>query len=262
MPLAPGGSGFGPVSRRISTCRKQTTCGAPAGLQRSPPVFLNVRVSAPVSPAETAWGSCLTRRDSRSTSPAECRLIDRAQRGEMRAFEELFTLYKRRVLNLAYRSIGNHEDARDVTQEVFVRLFRFLPRYDPRRPFFTWLYRITVNVCHDHLRAGRRNDPLLSLDEVPEDLLQREPETDHSWMEVSHKVFELTHCLPMAHKTAFLLRDVEGCTCRETAAIMGCPQGTVRSHLHHARRRLRELLRKRYPELVSGFDQDEKRELS
>jgi RNA polymerase sigma-70 factor (ECF subfamily) len=182
----------------------------------------------------------------------EAVLLRRAQSGDHRAFEVVVKTYERRVVSTAHRLLGSVDDAWDVAQEVFVRLYRFLPRYDVRRPFFPWLYRIVVNACLDHARATRRRGETVPLDEMPPGA---HPHVDPVGRghEVRDKIYGLTDRLSKPQKTVFVLREVEGFSCREIASIMEISQGTVRSHLHHARKRLRDLLALHYPEFLEGM---------
>lgn len=182
-------------------------------------------------------------------------LIRLAQNGDIRAFEKLVKQYQRRVISVSYRIVGDVEDARDVAQEVFVRLYRFLSQFRNERKFFTWLYRIIVNVSFDFLKREKRFLSL-PLDEIPEysRFLMTDDEAQDG--EISDKIYKLTEMLSIPQKTAFILREVEGFKCREIAKIMDCPSGTVRSHLHHARRRLKELIEKHYPEFIEGMNRE------
>src|SRR5690349_15610652 len=97
--------------------------------------------------------------------PALARLVERAQAGDADAFEQLMIASQRRVVAVAFRMLGDREDARDAAQEAFLRAYRYLGRFDPRQDFSAWMYTITVNVCRDVARKRRtREDRLTSLD--------------------------------------------------------------------------------------------------
>lgn len=183
--------------------------------------------------------------------PDDLFLIRCAIKGDPDAFEALFVRYQTRVMSLAFRITGDKESAKDVTQETFIRLFRSLSQFKNDKKFFSWLYRITVNVCYDHLRREKRfyHTPL------DEENLN----TDHNFSpaekeksELIRKIFELTHLLSTTQKTAFILRETEGLKCKEIAKILDCPVGTVRSYLHFARAKLKQLIQTNYPELLEG----------
>jgi len=180
-------------------------------------------------------------------------LIRRAQYGDDQAFAAIVSTYQRRIVSIALRLLGNRDDALDVAQEVFIRLHRYLPQYDRRRPFFTWLYRIVVNVCHDQLRNARPWRDAVPLGEVPPGDLPRCPPPDHAGGEIGGRVRELTARLSDTQRLVFLLREMEGFSCGHIAQTMDLPEGTVRSHLHHARKKLSTLLAKHYPELIEGL---------
>ncbi|MBN2414839.1 sigma-70 family RNA polymerase sigma factor [bacterium] len=178
-------------------------------------------------------------------------LIRRAQSGDVQAFEMLVRHYQPRVLSLACSIVDDPADARDVAQEVFIRVYRFLPSFEHRKRFFTWLYRIILNCSYDFLKREKRfrHDPL------DEAVIAGEAAPGEGRIrngDLSEVITGLLGTLSVAQKTAFVLRDVEGLSCKEAAAIMDCPQGTLRSHLHFARRRLRDLLKNNYPEYLEG----------
>jgi RNA polymerase sigma-70 factor (ECF subfamily) len=176
----------------------------------------------------------------------------RAAGGDLQAFERIVKAWSDRIQAAAARILGDREDARDAAQEVFVKLYRFLGRYDPRRPFEPWLYKIAVNVCYDYARKRRRQSNEVPLDDVINTELPRTEPTGIAAGDTHEKVMQMTDQLTLGQKTAFVLRDVEGFTSSEVAEIMDCTQATVRTHLHRARARLRELIRRHYPELIEG----------
>ncbi|MFO7891909.1 MAG: sigma-70 family RNA polymerase sigma factor [bacterium] len=182
----------------------------------------------------------------------EMTLIPRAQKGDKQAFKQIVNMYQHRVLKVAHSLVGNSHDAHDVTQEVFIRLYRFLPRFNHNKRFFTWLYRIIVNASYDFLKKENRFRTV-PLDHISEtNYSMNNPQTMHQ-KEIKGKIYELLEALTTLQKTAFILRDVEGFSCKETAKIMKSSSGTIRSHLSYARARLRKLLKKYYPELLEGI---------
>ncbi|MFN3822249.1 MAG: RNA polymerase sigma factor, partial [bacterium] len=102
------------------------------------------------------------------SSQQDAELIQRAQGGEAQAFEALMNKYRTRVASIAYQVLGNYEDARDVTQEVFIKLYQGIRTFDPQKKFFTWLYRLTVNAAIDYLRVKKRRSAEGSLEDLPE----------------------------------------------------------------------------------------------
>jgi RNA polymerase sigma-70 factor (ECF subfamily) len=145
--------------------------------------------------------------------------------------------------------LGGQEEAEDVTQEAFVKAFTRLDQYRGGGAFYTWLYRIALNGCADHLRRRQRRLPALSL---ADPLLQepdREPEAAGpdadparaaARRELARAVQAAVAALPEPLRLPVLLHDLQGLTEREVGVRLGCPEGTVKSRLHRARRRLRE----------------------
>jgi len=185
-------------------------------------------------------------------------LIEKCQLGDERAFQELVERYKTRVASIAYQVLGNYEDARDVAQEVFIKLYRGIGGFDPHKKFFTWLYRLTVNASIDYLRAKKRRSYENSLDEHP-DLFLSIPSPDS---EIASQEFErrelrklfidLAERLNPKQRAAFILCDLQGFTADEVAEILECPKVTLRWYLHEARKRIRSSIAKNHPEYWRG----------
>lgn len=152
-------------------------------------------------------------------------------------FERIMAEHERLVLRTAFRLLGRVEDARDAAQEVFLRLFRHLGRVEKDRDPRPWLYRVTVNVCHDLRRRGGQED----LDEnraVP----SPDPETAAGAAEQMRHVEAALRRLPEKERAAIVLRDIEGLTTREVAEILGSSEATVRSQIASARLKLRAIV--------------------
>lgn len=166
--------------------------------------------------------------------------------GDREAFEELVRRYHPVVLNMASRLLGNRNDAADVCQEVFILLLRKLGSFRGEAKFSTWLYRVSLNACHDHARRARRH---VSLSESPgEDMPEMEqllpdeglegPEESMEREEVRRKVQEAIRRLPPKFKEVIYLHDISGCNYKEVAEILDINLGTVKSRLNRARARL------------------------
>jgi RNA polymerase sigma-70 factor (ECF subfamily) len=172
------------------------------------------------------------------------RLLKQAKAGDTAAFEAILSLYERRVLLTALRLLNrNLEDAKDAAQQVFLRLHRSLGQLDENRHFASWLYRITVNVCPDMLRARMRR-PVLSLEEAGGGLVAAAAE-DTVRNEQRRMIYEALATLPERERTAVVLRDLEGFTTSEAAGIMGCSEVTVRSQISNARVKIRKFVQRR-----------------
>ena len=186
------------------------------------------------------------------------RLVERAQAGEKRAFDLLVSKYQRKLSRLLSRFIRDPAEVEDVAQEAFVKAYRALPSFRGDSAFYTWLYRIGINTAKNHLVAmGRRAPTTTEFDadeaETFEDGDQlRDINTPESLM-MSRQIGETVNAamdgLPEELRTAITLREIEGLSYEEIAAIMNCPIGTVRSRIFRAREaiaaRLRPLLETR-----------------
>ncbi len=173
-------------------------------------------------------------------------LIERARRGDRAAFGELVRAYQQRVYMTAYRMTREHASAHDISQEVFLRAYRGLGSFDGRSEFFTWLYRIVVNVSLNHLRReGRRR--ALSLDEVelPEPLQQQAGQSPELQLQLKRQVRDVAEAmdaLPETLKTTVILVILDGMSYREAAEALQCTEGTVGWRIHEARKILRTRL--------------------
>ncbi len=164
--------------------------------------------------------------------------------GEARAFERLMKIHERRVFNTARRLLGSVEDAQDAAQEVFLRLYRFLDRFDSGRPLEPWLYRVTVNVCHDLGRRRRRAQPAISLEELeqkrPVAAADPDPGAAAQIAEEKRIVEQAIATLAEKERAALVLRDVEGLSTAEVAEVLGSSQPTVRSQICRARLKIKK----------------------
>ncbi len=186
-------------------------------------------------------------------------LVARAQDDDRWAFEELVRRHQGKVYAIAYHmSEGNAEEAKDLTQEAFLRAFRNLRKFRRDSGFYTWLYRIAVNTCLDSRRQRRRWDNVFSLwrtrpgeAETADEALESEPDRapDNNPLEVlkgtelSRDIRKALATLPMRQRLAFQLKVMNGMNIREIAQIMGSAEGTVKSHLFRATRALQEALK-------------------
>jgi RNA polymerase sigma-70 factor (ECF subfamily) len=170
-------------------------------------------------------------------------LVERVKRGEKGAFDALVLKYQSRIVNLVSRFVRNPADALDVTQEAFLKAYRALPNFRGESAFYTWLYRIAVNTAKNFLAVQSRR-PAES-DAGTEDIEQNEGDTaltehdtpEHLLLtdEIQATVVAAIEALPEDLKTAIMLRELEGLSYEEIAAVMECPIGTVRSRIFRAR---------------------------
>jgi RNA polymerase sigma-70 factor (ECF subfamily) len=184
-----------------------------------------------------------------SSSSDERELIERCLAGDTAAFEPLVERYRQRVWRLAYQLLRDREDAWDCAQEAFVRAFHSLGSFRGQSAFYTWLFRITVNVATDRQRARGAQARAFGAERVPEDEWQRTtadpgggPDDSAVQSEQREQIRQALDALPPKARTIIMLSDVEGLSYREIAEVLGCPIGTVMSRLHNARKRLKALL--------------------
>jgi len=193
-----------------------------------------------------------------STLNPDADLINRSQQGDEKAFQELVELYRTRVASIAYQVLGNYEDARDVSQEVFIKLYRGIKGFDPNKKFFTWLYRLTVNAAIDYLRAKKRRASEYSFEEHP-DQIQEIPGPEYDsviWIlerqELRELFLKLAGQLNPKQQAAFVLCDLQEFTADEAAEMLDCPKVTLRWYLHEARKKIRALIARDHPEYLMG----------
>jgi len=181
-------------------------------------------------------------------------LVRRIKVGDKRAFTELVLRYRNQVGALAYRLVNDYDEAADITQDVFVKMSRNIWRYDERKKFYTWLYRITVNASIDYIRKHRRHrhEPLDNFDNTIENL-EPGPEKSFRRQQIDRAIHQATMLLNDKQRSAFMLRDVEGCKIDDVASIMEMPEATVRWYLHRARNKIRRELTRKCPHLLLLF---------
>ena len=176
-------------------------------------------------------------------------LIQRCIAGDAVAFEPLVEKYRQRVWRLAYQVLHDREEAWDVAQEAFVRAFHSLPSFRGQSAFYTWLFRITVNVATDRHRQRGAQARAFGPERVTEEEWARStpdpgrgPDQEAARAEQRERIRRALDALPPKARTIIMLSDVEGLSYREIAEVLNCPIGTVMSRLHNARKRLQGLL--------------------
>ncbi len=174
-------------------------------------------------------------------------LVRLCKDGDARAWEKLIRGHQDRILNLAYQFTGNREEARDVAQEIFVRLYQKLPQYDSSRPFQTWFNRLARNMCIDRYRQ-RRRDRVLTVTPVEEmpNLPAHTEATDRRLerRERRELIQRGLENLGEVSREAIVLKDLQGHSLEEIAGMLGLPIGTVKSRVFRARMELGRVLLK------------------
>ena len=174
-------------------------------------------------------------------------LIQRCRTGDSNAFRQLVDNYQGRVYVFAFRMLCNEEDAKDVVQEAFIKVWRNLSKYNTDFKFTTWLYRITANCCYDHLRKGKQQKQNVEIDQVKhacEQLLQSNLEQKIINENLAAVITQLTHELTPKQKLVFTLKELEGFEVNEIAAITDLSPEKIKSNLYLARKNIREQLEK------------------
>lgn len=178
------------------------------------------------------------------------RLIERARAGDLTAFDQIITSHQRRVISTAWRMLGNEDDARDAAQEVFLRVYKHLDKFDPAQEFAAWLYRIVINVCRDQARKRGWRGMMTSF-EAEYDAgnleLASADDTEAAAMLSQERTIIARALASLSEKerAAIVLRDLEGLSTEEVARVLGSSQTTVRSQICSARAKIK-LYRDRY----------------
>ncbi|MBN2071464.1 MAG: sigma-70 family RNA polymerase sigma factor [Candidatus Krumholzibacteriota bacterium] len=180
-------------------------------------------------------------------------LVERCLKGDEKAFEELLTKYRNPVYSICFRMVKNHSDAEDLAQDVFIRTFNVLDRYNPSYPFSSWLYRITSNLCIDFIR--RRKSGVYSLDEpvsgsdgemsrqLPAETVNPDRELENrEMMEVLNQAIAE---LPDHYRIIVILRHQEQLSYEEISDNLGIPLGTVKARIHRARNLIKSVFIKK-----------------
>lgn len=181
----------------------------------------------------------------------EWALIKKCREGDMSSFDQLFALYGDRIYQLAFRYFNNREDANDLTQETFIRIYRGISQYRGEAQFSTWVFRIATNLCYDELRRRKKRmeeslDATLECEngyvtrQIADEVLNPEEEAERK--EKMALLQEKITILPQEQKVALILRDIQGFSYQEIADIQGCSIGTVKSRISRARLGLKNLL--------------------
>jgi len=188
--------------------------------------------------------------DADYTEYSDETLIEKAKKSDLEAFKIIVERYQTRVISVAYGIVHNEDDAKDISQDVFVKVYKSLDNFQGNSRFYTWLYRITVNMAIDYNRKIKRkqameyNDDINVKTELPlADSKQALPDKYIYDKEIYGKLQEAIENLSEEQKKTFILREMEDLSYQEIADIMKCSVGTVMSRLYYARDKIRLYLK-------------------
>jgi RNA polymerase sigma-70 factor, ECF subfamily len=186
------------------------------------------------------------------SSDQERDLIERLRSGDAAAFEPLVAPYRPLLLGLAYRLTRNAEDAKEVAQETLLRAYKYIGKFDAERSFKNWITTILVHAARHHHNKAARESILIAAEPVREKArdVSGGPERAHERGELRARLMDCLDVLTPREREVFLLRDVEGLNIQETRRVVGGSAVSVRVHLSAARRKLRDRIRIRHPELL------------
>jgi RNA polymerase sigma-70 factor (ECF subfamily) len=172
------------------------------------------------------------------------KIIRGVRNGDHAAFRILVTMYRQPTYRLAFRILGNEEEARDAVQECFIKIWQKVGSFDPSREFIPWMYRILVNTATDRLRKIHRHTmvPIDLVIRKLEALQQNDATTPADNHDLAILIKGLADMLPEKQKLVFILRDIEGMSSEEVELITELNETSVKSNLYHARRKVREQL--------------------
>jgi RNA polymerase sigma-70 factor (ECF subfamily) len=187
-------------------------------------------------------------------------LVKRVQKGDLEAFDMLFSRYQGKILNLISRYVRDTEEVQDVAQEAFIKAYRALPRFRGDSAFYTWLYRIAINTAKNHLVARSRRPPSMDVDVEDADYrddadMLRESEDPESALkrdQLKAAIDAAIGELPEDLRSALTLREFDGLSYEQIAQILECPVGTVRSRIFRAREHIEQRMRP----LLSNTDEE------
>jgi len=178
-------------------------------------------------------------------------LVERATAGDTAAFEQIMIHWQQRVMAMSWRILGNEADARDASQEVFLRVYKYLGSFKQDQDFFAWVYRITVNVCRDMLKKHRheseRFGPFAA--DLSEEVLEipfEQVDAEQTLIQAQRRelIARAIATLPFKERASIVLRDVEGLSTDEVARVLKSSSTTVRSQISSARRKIRDYCRR------------------
>ncbi|MCI9626657.1 MAG: sigma-70 family RNA polymerase sigma factor [Clostridia bacterium] len=190
----------------------------------------------------------------------EAELVRRAKDGDMAAFEQLISNYQMKIYHIAYHMLSNEQDAEDAAQEAMIKAYRYLGSFKEESGFYTWIYRITHNICLDMLRRRKRSltheTDLVKKDqdgqEAEMQIVDAKPQPEEQLMrqQVQNEMQNAIAELKENYRVVLVMRDIEGMSYDDIAAVLEISAGTVKSRLNRARENLRKIVVKKYQHLL------------
>jgi len=183
-------------------------------------------------------------------------LVEQIRKGDDRAFEMLVRRKTSKVYGLCYRVIGNSEDAKDISQLVFLKLWENLEKYDATYAFDTWLYRMVTNVAIDFMRSKQSRDNAVNSNlRLVKTSIDPEQTVTVQRKEVESVFNAISNVLSPKQKTIFVMSEMEDLRSSEIAKVLGCRESTVRNHLFNARKLMQAQLKRRFPEYARLWEE-------
>jgi RNA polymerase sigma-70 factor (ECF subfamily) len=211
----------------------------------------------PASNPERGPGSSTDPQAFPDTADGDLRLVELAQQGDHRSYEELVNRHRGKIFAMIRNLIHHEADAWDLSQEVFIKAWNALPRFEAKARFSTWLYRIAHNTVYDWTRkrkiesAGELNDEIFERERIDSSSFTtpfggESPDASLVQGELRAKIEAALGRLSAEHREVVLLKDVQGLSYKEIAEVMACTLGTVMSRLYYARQKLQTMLKDEY----------------
>jgi len=183
-------------------------------------------------------------------------LVEQIRQGDDGAFELLVRRKTSKVYGLCYRVIGNSEDAKDISQLVFLKLWENMEKYDATYAFDTWLYRMVTNVAIDFMRSKQSRDNAVNSNlRLVKTSIDPEQTVTVARKEVESVFNAVSNVLSPKQKTIFVMSEMEDLRSSEIAKVLGCRESTVRNHLFNARKLMQAQLKRRFPEYARLWEQ-------
>jgi RNA polymerase sigma-70 factor, ECF subfamily len=181
-------------------------------------------------------------------TPTPDTLIEQCLSGDQVAWEMIVRQHWRKVFNVAYKFVGKHDEAEDLTQDIFLKIFKALATFDRRANFQTWIISISRNLCIDHYRSVRKERQTIARDVDTRDLqpasADRSPQAAAEHQDLRAMLRQALETLPSTLRTAVVLRDLQELSYQEIAERLGLPEGTVKSRINRGRIELAHQLRR------------------